>query len=320
MAWRFLAQTILRRLLAFINTNRQTWNYWIWDFRDGAMHTWTLRDRVVCCERCLVMGIVNVTPDSFSDGGRYAVHDQAVAHALQMVAEGADLVDVGGESTRPGSRPVDADEELRRVVPVVTALVRQSGVPVSVDTSKAAVARACLDAGAHVINDVTALTGDAAMAEVVRSHGAGAILMHMQGTPETMQLAPVYADVVLDIYRFFEERLQSLAGRGLEPARLVVDPGIGFGKTLEHNLTLLRDLERFQELGRPVCLGVSRKGFLGKLLGRPVGERLAGALDRGRACAGPRRGAGVAGTRRRRDVRRGADVASPDARRRQAAG
>lgn len=224
------------------------------------------------------MGIVNVTPDSFSDGGRFAAHDRAVAHGLELVAEGADVIDVGGESTRPGSRPINVDDELRRVVPVVAALVRQAGVPVSVDTSKAAVARACLDAGAQIINDVTALTGDPAMAEVVRSSGAGAILMHMQGTPETMQLAPIYADVVVDIYRFFEERLQSLAGRGLDPARLVVDPGIGFGKTLEHNLTLLARLERFQALGRPVCLGVSRKGFLGKVLGRSVTERLAGAL------------------------------------------
>jgi dihydropteroate synthase len=224
------------------------------------------------------MGIVNVTPDSFSDGGCFAAHDRAIAHGLELVAEGADLIDVGGESTRPGSRPVDAAEELRRVVPVVEALVRRGGVPVSVDTSKAAVARACLDVGAQIVNDVTALTGDPAMAAVVRETGAGAILMHMQGTPETMQLAPVYADVVVDIYRFFDERLQSLAGLGLEPARLVIDPGVGFGKALEHNLTLLAHLDRFQGLGRPVCLGVSRKGFLGKVLGRPSGERLAGAL------------------------------------------
>jgi dihydropteroate synthase len=242
------------------------------------MHNWTLRDRVFSCERPLVMGVVNVTPDSFSDGGRYAAHAEAVAHGLQLTAEGADLLDVGGESTRPGSTPVDTDEELRRVVPVVESLVRQAGVPISIDTSKVAVARACLDAGAQVVNDVTALTGDAAMVEVVRATGAGAILMHMQGTPETMQLAPIYADVVVDIYRFFEERLQSLAGRGLEPARLVIDPGIGFGKTLEHNLALLAHLDRFQRLGRPVCLGVSRKGLLGKVLGRPITERLPGAL------------------------------------------
>jgi dihydropteroate synthase len=242
------------------------------------MHTWTLRDRALTFERCLVMGVVNVTPDSFSDGGRHATAERAVGYALELVAQGADLLDVGGESTRPGSRPIAADEELRRVLPVVAALARQTSVPISVDTSKAEVARACLAAGAHVINDVTALSGDAAMAAVVRDAGAGAILMHMQGTPETMQIAPTYADVVVDIYRAFAERLQSVARLGIDPARLVLDPGIGFGKTLAHNLTLLANLARFQALGRPVCLGVSRKGFLGAVLGRPVGERLAGSL------------------------------------------
>ncbi len=242
------------------------------------MYTWTLRDCVLSFEHCLVMGVVNVTPDSFSDGGRYALPDLAVAHGLDLIAEGADLIDVGGESTRPRSQPVSAEEERRRVLPVVQALVRHGGVPVSVDTSKAAVAQACLDAGAQIVNDVTALTGDAQMAEIVRSRGAGAILMHKKGTPETMQAAPAYGDVVVDIYRYFQERLQSLAGLGLEAARLVVDPGIGFGKTLEHNLALLANLERFQALGRPVCLGVSRKGFFDKVLGRPIDRRLAGAL------------------------------------------
>jgi dihydropteroate synthase len=242
------------------------------------MHTWTLRDRVLTIDRCLVMGVVNVTPDSFSDGGRHARPEQAVAHALALVEQGADLLDVGGESTRPGSVPVEPEEELRRVLPVVEALARQTAVPISVDTSKAEVARACLGAGASVINDVTALAGDPRMAEVVREWGAGAILMHMQGTPQTMQMAPTYADVVVDIYRSFEERLQSLAGLGLDVARLVIDPGIGFGKTLGHNLEVLARLDRFQGLGRPVCLGVSRKGFIGRLLGRPVDQRLAGAL------------------------------------------
>jgi dihydropteroate synthase len=242
------------------------------------MHTWPLRDRVLTWQRCLVMGIVNVTPDSFSDGGRHARPNQAIAHALDLIAQGADLIDVGGESTRPGSQPVAVNEELSRVLPVIEAIVRQARVPVSVDTSKAEVARACLDAGAQIVNDVTALTGDPRMAEVVRDRGAGAILMHMQGTPPTMQIAPSYGDVVVDIYRAFEERLQSLAGLGLDPARLVLDPGIGFGKTLAHNLALLANLARFQGLGRPVCLGVSRKGFLGKLLGRPIEQRLAGSL------------------------------------------
>jgi dihydropteroate synthase len=242
------------------------------------MHTWSLRDRVLSLERCLVMGIVNVTPDSFSDGGRYAQTEQAIARARELLAEGADIIDVGGESTRPGSRAIALDEELRRVVPVVEATARQPDAVVSVDTSKAEVACACLDAGAQIINDVTGLTGDSRMVEVVRANGAGVILMHMQGTPETMQIAPVYADVVVDIYRFFEERLQSLARAALDPDRIVLDPGIGFGKTLAHNLELLANLDRFQALGRPVCLGVSRKGILGKVLDRPVTERLAGAL------------------------------------------
>ncbi len=242
------------------------------------MYTWAVRDRVLRWRRCLVMGVVNVTPDSFSDGGRYADPGRAVAHALELIAQGADLIDVGGESTRPGSRGVTADEELGRVLPVVRALARDGGVSISVDTSKAAVARACLDAGAHVINDVTAMTGDPDMVEVVRARGAGVVLMHMQGTPQTMQLAPTYADVVVDIYRYFARRLQSLAGVGIDPARAVIDPGIGFGKTLEHNLELLAGLERFQELDRPVCLGVSRKGLLGKLLGQPVAQRQAGSL------------------------------------------
>lgn len=242
------------------------------------MYTWTLRNRVLSWERCLVMGIVNVTPDSFSDGGHHARPDEAVAHALELIAQGADLIDVGGESTRPGSQPVAADVELARVLPVVEAVVRQGRVPVSIDTSKAKIARACLDVGADIINDVTALGGDPKMAEVVRDYGAGAILMHMQGTPQTMQLAPTYANVAVDIYRWFEERLQSLAGLGLESARMVIDPGIGFGKTLAHNLELLAKLDRFQALGRPVCLGVSRKGLLGKTLARPVEQRLAGSL------------------------------------------
>jgi dihydropteroate synthase len=242
------------------------------------MHTWTLRDRVLTLDRCLVMGVVNVTPDSFSDGGLHTQPDRAAAHALDLVAQGADLIDVGGESTRPGSMPVALDEELRRVVPVVTAVVRQGRVPVSVDTSKAEVARACLDAGAQIVNDVTALTGDPGMAEVARAAGAGLILMHMQGTPATMQAAPAYADVVVDIYRYFQERLQSLVGVGLDAGRMALDPGIGFGKTLAHNLDLLAHLDRFQALGRPMCLGVSRKGFLGKVLGRPMEARLAGAL------------------------------------------
>jgi dihydropteroate synthase len=243
------------------------------------LHEWHLPDRVLRCDdRPLVLGIVNVTPDSFSDGGHHATVDAAVAHALELVRQGADLLDIGGESTRPGSQPVPADEELRRVLPVVEALRGRTTVPLSIDTSKAEVAAACLAAGAHVINDVTALRGDPRLAAVVRAAGAGIILMHMQGTPATMQLDPQYEDVVADIDRFFQERLQAAADEGIADARVVLDPGIGFGKTETHNLELLAGLQTFQRHGRPVCLGVSRKGFLGRVLGRPVEQRLAGSL------------------------------------------
>jgi dihydropteroate synthase len=241
--------------------------------------TWQIRDRTLFLDRRpLVLGIVNVTPDSFSDGGRLASPEEAVAHALALVAEGADLLDIGGESSRPGSRPVALDEELGRVVPVVRILVEQTSVPLSIDTTKAEVARQCLAAGAHIINDITALAGDPDLAGVVRDFGAGVILMHMQGTPETMQLAPSYTDVVGEVESFLEARLQAVADLGIAGPQVVLDPGIGFGKTLEHNLELLAHLDRLRRLGRPVCLGVSRKGFLGRLLNRPLPERLAGSL------------------------------------------
>jgi dihydropteroate synthase len=243
------------------------------------MYEWHLPDRVLHIgPRPLVMGIVNVTPDSFSDGGKFATREAAVRHGLELIRQGADLLDIGGESTRPGSSPVPLEEELARVVPVVRELAAQTDVPLSVDTSKAEVARQCLEAGAHIVNDVTALAGDAAMAEVVRTRGAGVILMHMQGTPATMQDNPHYEDVVADIGRFLEERLGAAAAAGIDRVRVVLDPGIGFGKTRAHNLTLLARLEAFQKFGRPVCLGVSRKGFMDKILGRPVADRLAGSL------------------------------------------
>jgi dihydropteroate synthase len=224
------------------------------------------------------MGIVNVTPDSFSDGGRWSDPDAAVAHGLALVAQGADLLDVGGESSRPGALPISAEEELARVVPVVRALAAATPVPLSVDTTKAAVARAALEAGAHIINDVTALQGDAKLAEVIRSCGAGVILMHMQGTPATMQVNPTYSDIVAEVVAFLEARLQAAGQLGIAGPQVVLDPGIGFGKTTEHNLRLLANLDRLADLGRPVCLGVSRKGFLGKVLGRPLEQRLAGSL------------------------------------------
>lgn len=240
---------------------------------------WKIRNsQLAFGPRPLVMGIVNVTPDSFSDGGRHATTDKAVMHGLRLVAEGADLLDVGGESTRPGSVPVPIDEELGRVLPVVERLAAQTPVPLSVDTMKAAVARACLAAGAHVINDVTAMTGDPDMPAVVRNSGAGVILMQMQGTPATMQIHPTYGEVVAEVFQYLEARLHAAAACGIAEERVVLDPGIGFGKTREHNLALLRRLAVLQRLGRPVCLGVSRKGVLGHLLDRPVDQRLAGSL------------------------------------------
>jgi dihydropteroate synthase len=245
---------------------------------DGR-YDWRLPDRVLdLSRRPLVMGIVNITPDSFSDGGLFAQTDAAVAHGLSLVGEGADILDIGGESSRPGALPVPLQEELERVVPVVKRLAPQVRVPLSIDTCKAEVARQCLDAGAQIVNDITGLAGDPAMAEVVRTARAAVIIMHMQGTPATMQASPDYDDVVRDITRFFEARLRDLGHSGIPAERIVIDPGIGFGKTAHHNLELLARLDEFQGLGRPLCLGVSRKGFLGKALQRPVDQRLAGSL------------------------------------------
>jgi dihydropteroate synthase len=241
-------------------------------------YEWRISRQVLTLHRPLVLGIVNVTPDSFSDGGQFVAVNAAVAHAMQLVEQGADLLDIGGESSRPGAVPVPLEEELRRVLPVVQQLAAQVTVPLSIDTYKAGVAKACLEAGAQIINDITALTGDPDMPKVVSATGAGVILMHMQGTPATMQLNPQYQDVILDIGRFLEERLQALTDLGIAREQMVLDPGIGFGKTRGHNLTLLARLEEFQRLNRPICLGVSRKGVLGKLLARPLDRRLAGSL------------------------------------------
>lgn len=215
----------------------------------------------------LLMGILNVTPDSFSDGGSYKDVDSAVMHALDMVARGAALVDVGGESTRPGSEAVYDEDELARVMPVVQALARPLHGRLSVDTCKARVAAQALAAGAFMVNDVSALRADREMVSVVRDAGCPVVLMHMQGDPRTMQDAPTYRDVVEDVYAFFLERLNWAVDNGLQEENLLVDPGIGFGKTTAHNLRLLHNLESFRSLGRPLVLGASRKRFLGELLG-----------------------------------------------------
>jgi dihydropteroate synthase len=238
--------------------------------------------------RPLMMGVVNVTPDSFFDGGRYLDRDAAIAHAIQLVEEGADLLDIGAESTRPGADAVSEVEECRRAIPVVTAVAKSVSVPISIDTSKAMVARAALDSGAILINDVTALRGDPMMADVIAETGAGIVLMHMQGTPRTMQQAPRYDDVVEEISVFFEERICFAMAHGIVRRQIILDPGIGFGKLLTHNLTLLAQLTRFEKFECPLLVGVSRKGFLGQLVGRPVHERQWGtaaavaiAVDRG---------------------------------------
>jgi dihydropteroate synthase len=221
----------------------------------------------------LLMGVLNVTPDSFSDGGRWLDPEVAVQHALQLIEDGADLLDIGGESTRPGAEPVSADVELARVLPVVQALRALVEIPISIDTTKAEVARAALDAGADVINDVSGLLFDPAMAPLVAERRASAIVMHMQGEPRTMQDAPHYGDVVTEVAAWLEARVVALVRSGIDADRILVDPGIGFGKRLEDNLALLRALPQLSAGGRPRVVGASRKRFLGILLDEPVPER-----------------------------------------------
>ncbi len=224
------------------------------------------------------MGILNVTPDSFSDGGQFLSADRAVAHGLQMAAAGADLIDIGGESTRPGSAGVPPQEELRRVLPVVEALATQVRIPLSVDTSKAEVAQAVLEAGASLINDVTALRGDVRMLEVVARAEAGLILMHMRGTPCTMQQDPQYEDVVGEVTAFLAEAVQRAEAAGVAHERILIDPGLGFGKTQQHNLLLLQHLSALATIGCPVVIGPSRKSFIGQTLNCRVQDRVAGTL------------------------------------------
>lgn len=224
--------------------------------------------------RGAIMGVLNVTPDSFSDGGQFVDPDRAAAHALAMAADGAAIIDVGGESTRPGAASVSPAEEIARVVPVIERIRARAEILISIDTNKAAVARAAMEAGADIINDVTALAGDPGMPRVARETGAGVVLMHMLGTPATMQLDPRYDDVVGEVRDFLRQRFDAAVASGIDPERMALDPGIGFGKTPAHNLALLRRCGEFGIAGRPVLIGVSRKSFLGRVVGTSdLGDR-----------------------------------------------
>jgi dihydropteroate synthase len=234
-------------------------------------------DRVLDLSEPKVMGILNVTPDSFFDGGRYLNSHAALEHARNMVAEGAAIIDVGGESTRPGSDPVDTGEEIRRVVPIIEALGKDLDVTISIDTNKPAVMQAALDAGAHLINDVRALQEEGAL-EVAAKSRAAVCLMHMQGDPKTMQHEPSYVDVVAEVRAFLRERVAQCQAAGIDPSRILIDPGIGFGKGLEHNLALLAAAHTLASEGVAMLIGVSRKSMFGKLLGRVAQERVAGGI------------------------------------------
>lgn len=239
---------------------------------------WRCRDRILAAEnRTLVMGVLNVTPDSFSDGGLFFDEDAAIKHGLQLAVDGADIIDVGGESTRPGAEPVTEEDELLRVIPVVKALAAESDAVISIDTTKASVAEAAIEAGASVVNDVSALRFDSRMKEVARISGVGIVLMHMLGEPRTMQEDPSYDDVVKEVKEALMDWAHAAEDSGILGDRIAIDPGIGFGKTIEHNLSLLKDLHELTELTEyPVVVGASRKSFIGRVLDLPVEERVEG--------------------------------------------
>jgi dihydropteroate synthase len=238
----------------------------------------TRHGAIQLARRTAVMGILNVTPDSFYDGGRHPDPDTAVADAMAMVEAGADIIDIGGESTRPGASPVPLDEEISRVLPIIRSLRRVTQLPISVDTYKAGTAKAALAEGADIVNDISALTFDSGMVDLVAAEKVPVVLMHMQGTPRTMQLAPHYRDVVAEVRDFLARRVAFAVERGVEREKIIIDPGIGFGKTLEHNLALLRGLPALARVGQPLLVGVSRKGFIGKLIEAVPDERLEGSL------------------------------------------
>jgi dihydropteroate synthase len=229
-------------------------------------------------QRPLIMGIVNVTPDSFSDGGRFLDRDKAALHALKLADEGADIIDIGGESSRPGAERVTVEEELSRVMPVIEAISRKIDIPVSIDTTKSEVASRALDAGASIVNDISALRFDEKIGTVAAEHEAYLILMHMRGTPDTMQKDTKYADIIGEISAFLNSAAQKAIGMGVSPEKIILDPGIGFGKSVDGNFTILKNLHRFLVLGYPLMVGVSRKSFIGKILNLETGERLEGSL------------------------------------------
>ena len=226
--------------------------------------------------RTLVMGILNLTPDSFSDGGLFTSVDAAVENAERMVAEGADIIDVGGESSRPGADSVPAEVEMDRVLPVIERLAKAVETPISIDTYKSSVAKYALDAGACIVNDISALRGDPDMARIVAEAGVPVVLMHMKGTPRNMQLDPRYDSLISEIISFLKARIQAAVDAGISPDQIIIDPGIGFGKTIVHNLEIIRRLREFKSLGKPILIGTSRKSFIGKVLDLPVDDRLEG--------------------------------------------
>jgi dihydropteroate synthase len=247
--------------------------------------------RLQCSDRPLLMGVLNVTPDSFFDGGLYEDEAAAVARAKDMVEEGADIIDIGAESSRPGSSPITETEELRRLIPIVEAVHDAVSVPLSVDTTKSGVARRAIQAGAVIVNDISAMTFDSDMARVVSESGAAVVLMHMQGVPRTMQRAPRYGDIVEEVHTFLADRVQAAEAAGISRTQIILDPGIGFGKLLEHNLTLLARLRMLSDLDRPLLVGIARKGFIGQILHRSVEDRLFGTAAA--VALAVRQGAGI---------------------------
>ena len=230
-------------------------------------------------KQTLLMGVLNVTPDSFSDGGLFFDKEKAIAHGLRMVEEGADLIDIGGESTKPGSKPLGLEEELRRVIPVIEALVKEVDVPISIDTYKSTVAKKAIEAGAQMINDISGLNFDPDLAQVAAKEDVPLVLMHIRGTPETMQKHVHYESLFSEILQYLRESIQRAESAGLDPGQIIIDPGIGFGKTLEDNLLIIKNLQEFRILGKPILLGTSRKTFIGKILHAEVTERLEGTLS-----------------------------------------